>query len=62
MNGRNVQRALYYGFIPFMIGQRESFWFPLSAGTIGGLVMSLLGVFILLPILTLKKKDVVGKL
>ena len=50
------------GFIPFMIGQRESFWFPLSAGTIGGLVMSLLGVFILLPILTLKKKDVVGKL
>ncbi|MDO4180225.1 MAG: efflux RND transporter permease subunit, partial [Bacteroidales bacterium] len=29
------------GFIPFMVGEgKEAFWFPLAAGTIGGLVMS----------------------
>ena len=45
------------GFIPFMIGaEKEGFWFPLAAGTIGGLVMSVIGVFIFLPVLTLKKK------
>ncbi|MDR1719810.1 MAG: efflux RND transporter permease subunit [Dysgonamonadaceae bacterium] len=38
------------GFIPFMIGQRESFWYPLAAGTIGGLVMSLVGLFLFLPL------------
>lgn len=44
------------GFIPFMIGQdKEAFWFPLAAGTIGGLVMSIFGIFIYLPIFTLKK-------
>ena len=44
------------GFIPFMVGTgREAFWFPLAAGTIGGLAMSLLGVFALLPVLVLKK-------
>ena len=44
------------GFIPFMIGaEKEGFWFSLAAGTIGGLVMSVIGVFILLPVLTLKK-------
>lgn len=47
------------GFIPFMIGtDKQSFWFPLAAGTIGGLVMSVIGVYLLLPILTLKKKNV----
>nr|WP_044159484.1 efflux RND transporter permease subunit [Bacteroides reticulotermitis] len=47
------------GFIPFMIGaEKEGFWFPLAAGTIGGLIMSVIGVFIFLPILTLRKKDV----
>ena len=46
------------GFIPFMIGStREGFWFPLAAGTIGGLIMSIIGVFFLLPILTLKKRN-----
>ena len=45
------------GFIPFMVGTgKEAFWFPLSAGTIGGLVMSILGIFIFLPVFTLKKK------
>lgn len=39
------------GFIPFLVGlERESFWFPLAAGTIGGLVMSIIGVFIYLPV------------
>ena len=38
------------GFIPFMIGYRESFWFPLAAGTIGGLIMSLIGMFLFLPV------------
>lgn len=45
------------GFIPFILGeQKEAFWFPLAAGTIGGLVMSLVGVFVFLPIYTLKAK------
>ncbi|MBQ4056692.1 MAG: efflux RND transporter permease subunit [Bacteroidaceae bacterium] len=44
------------GFVPFMVGtSKEAFWFPLAAGTIGGLVMSILGIFIFLPIFTLKK-------
>ncbi len=39
------------GFIPFMIGQyKEAFWFPLAAGTIGGLIVSLLGTFCFLPL------------
>lgn len=46
------------GFIPFMVGMdKEAFWFPLAAGTIGGLVMSVIGVFIFLPVLTLKKRN-----
>lgn len=44
------------GFIPFMVGaEKEGFWFPLAAGTIGGLIMSVIGVFVFLPVLTLKK-------
>lgn len=44
------------GFIPFMLGtDKEAFWFPLAAGTIGGLVMSVLGIFIYLPLFTLPK-------
>jgi len=38
------------GFIPFMIGQKEAFWFPLAVGTIGGLIMSLIGTFFFLPL------------
>lgn len=45
------------GFIPFMVGEgKEAFWFPLAAGTIGGLTMSVIGIFIFLPIFTLKKE------
>lgn len=44
------------GFIPFMIGEeKEGFWFPLAAGTIGGLVMSIVGIFLYLPVFSLKK-------
>ena len=43
------------GFIPFLIGEsKEAFWFPLAAGTIGGLVMSMVGMFLFLPIYALK--------
>lgn len=40
------------GFLPFMIGEKTPFWFPLAAGTIGGLVMSVIGIFIYLPVLS----------
>lgn len=46
------------GFIPFIIGStKEGFWFPLAAGTIGGLVMSLVGIFLFLPIYTIRMKN-----
>ena len=46
------------GFIPFLIGEdKEAFWFPLAAGTIGGLVMSLVGIFFYLPLFM----DIKGK-
>lgn len=33
------------GFVPFMAGtNKEAFWFPLAAGTIGGLAMSIIGI------------------
>lgn len=45
------------GFIPFLLGaDKEAFWFPLAAGTIGGLSMSVLGIFIYLPLFVLPKK------
>jgi multidrug efflux pump subunit AcrB len=45
------------GFIPFMVGEgKEAFWFPLAAGTMGGLIMSFVGIFFYLPIFVLKKK------
>lgn len=46
------------GFIPFMVGtEKEAFWFPLAAGTIGGLVMSVIGIFFFLPVFCLKRKE-----
>lgn len=38
------------GFIPFLIGAKEGFWFPLAAGTIGGLVVSFVAGFCFLPL------------
>lgn len=47
------------GFIPFMVGtDKEAFWFPLASGTIGGLVMSIIGIFFFLPVFCLKRKEV----
>lgn len=44
------------GFIPFLTGgEREGFWFPLAVGTIGGLIASLPGIFLFLPMF-LKKQ------
>lgn len=46
------------GFVPFMVGtDKDAFWFPLAAGTIGGLAMSVIGIFIFLPLLIVKKRD-----
>lgn len=45
------------GFIPFVIGTiREGFWFPLAAGTMGGLILSLTAILFLLPIIILPSK------
>jgi len=45
------------GFVPFMVGaDKEAFWFPLAAGTIGGLVMSVIGIFFFLPVFCLPRK------
>jgi len=39
------------GFSPFIIGStKEPFWFPLAAGTIGGLLFSLIGIILFLPV------------
>ncbi|MCK5535265.1 MAG: hypothetical protein KAI79_00485, partial [Bacteroidales bacterium] len=44
------------GMLPFIWGgQDEAFWFTLAAGTIGGLLFSLVGLFLLLPVLLLGK-------
>lgn len=46
------------GFAPFLIGeQRESFWFPLAAGTIGGLIMSVAGIWLFLPLMAIRKLE-----
>jgi len=46
------------GFIPFLVGkEKEAFWFPLAAGAIGGLLMSIIGVYLFLPIFSLKKRQ-----
>jgi hypothetical protein len=38
-----------------MVGTgKEAFWFPLAAGTVGGLIMSWVGIFLFLPVFSLK--------
>jgi multidrug efflux pump subunit AcrB len=40
------------GLIPFLLtGKDERFWFALAAGTIGGLVLSMIGLFVYQPIM-----------
>ena len=39
------------GFTPFLIGKyKEAFWYPLAAGTIGGLILSLIALYVFLPL------------
>lgn len=46
-----------FGLSPFLLeGQNEVFWFSLAAGTIGGLVCSLLVVFLVLPVWLMEKE------
>ncbi|UII28635.1 efflux RND transporter permease subunit [Fulvivirga maritima] len=48
-----------FGLIPFLInGQEEVFWFSLAIGTIGGLIFSLVAVFICLPVFLTKKQQI----
>ncbi len=45
------------GFIPFIIDSNGGFWFSLAAGTMGGLIMSVVGIFLFLPLfIKLKSK------
>lgn len=45
------------GFVPFMVGTtKEAFWFPLAAGTIGGLAMSVVGIWVFLPLMVVGKR------
>ncbi len=45
------------GLIPFLVeGQNEVFWFSLAVGTIGGLLFSLVVIFLVLPVLLWEKK------
>jgi multidrug efflux pump subunit AcrB len=38
------------GFVPFLIGEKQTFWYALAAGTIGGLIFSLIGIVFFLPL------------
>jgi multidrug efflux pump subunit AcrB len=38
------------GLIPFVTGQREAFWFAFAAGTMGGLIFSLVGIMLFFPV------------
>ena len=49
------------GLVPFLWGgQKEVFWPALAAGTIGGLLFSLIGIYVFLPILMVGKKGIVN--
>lgn len=44
------------GLIPFLIGgQNDVFWFALAAGGIGGLLFSILVIFIVLPLVSIRQ-------
>ncbi|MBO0951657.1 hypothetical protein [Fibrella forsythiae] len=44
------------GMVPFLIYDREPFWYALEIGTMGGLAMSLLVIVLYLPALLLPGK------
>jgi hypothetical protein len=42
--------------VPFLLsGDSEVFWFALAVGSIGGLMFSLIGVFVVLPMVANSK-------
>ena len=44
------------GLIPFLFdGPKETFWFPFAAGTIAGLIFSMIAILVYLPIFCLEK-------
>ncbi|MDO5981582.1 efflux RND transporter permease subunit [Flavivirga spongiicola] len=46
------------GLIPFVWhGQNEAFWFSFAVGSIGGLLLSLIGIFFYLPLFITKKQN-----
>ncbi len=48
------------GLTPFLLalaGDSEVFWFALAAGTIGGLLFSLLVILIFVPVFVVRKND-----
>jgi multidrug efflux pump subunit AcrB len=48
--------ATCFGFVPFLIGEKESFWYALASGTIGGLTFSLIGIIFYLPLFLKRKR------
>jgi len=49
--------SIIVGLIPFLLsGKDERFWFALAAGTIGGLVFSVVGLVVYQPIMLRSKK------
>jgi hypothetical protein len=52
----------HFRFYSFIVGYKEAFWFPLAAGTIGGLIMSFVSVFFILPVFLFEKNNDVTKL
>ncbi|NVJ46035.1 MAG: efflux RND transporter permease subunit, partial [Cytophagia bacterium] len=46
-----------FGLIPFLLeGDSEYFWFALAIGTIGGLIFSMVAVFLCLPVFLSRRK------
>lgn len=46
------------GLIPFLLYENEPFWFALGVGTIGGLLMSLVVLFVFMPCFLIKKIEI----
>ena len=51
-----------FGLVPFLMeGENEVFWFALAIGTIGGLIFSIVAVFVCLPVFLIKRKAFIMK-
>lgn len=50
------------GLIPFMVlGSKDYFWFSMAAGTIGGLIFSILAIIFIVPLVLFWNKNIVKK-